>query len=111
MSDLDSYLESLYDDLQAKISGTALILHLARTPDNLIELAGNGMLRLHCTNSRFSIILIHAVLESFFLALARVLRDDWKKSIDLTTNIVYIFFCFSTFTNFHAILSKQKVHK
>ncbi len=49
------------------------------------------------------------VLESFFLALARVLRDDWKKSIDLTTNIVYIFFCFSTFSIFHTILSKQKV--
>lgn len=88
MADLESYLESLYDDLQAKIKGTALILQLARTPDNLFELAGN---------------------ESFFLALARVLRDDWKKSIDLTTNIVYIFFCFSTFSVFHGILSKQKI--
>ncbi len=50
MADLDSYLEFLYDDLQAKISGTALILHLARTPDNLIELAGNGMMRFTVIN-------------------------------------------------------------
>ncbi len=42
MSNLDTYLESLYDDLQAKISGTAMILQLARTPDNLTELAENG---------------------------------------------------------------------
>ncbi len=43
MSNVDSYLESLYDDLPAKISGTALILQLAKTPDNLMEFAENGM--------------------------------------------------------------------
>jgi hypothetical protein len=40
-----------------------------------------------------------------------VLREDWKKSIDLTTNIVYTFFCFSTFSNFHRLLSKHKVRQ
>lgn len=49
------------------------------------------------------------IAESLLLALARVLREDWKKSIDLTTNIVYTFFCFSTFSNFHRLLSKHKV--
>jgi hypothetical protein len=49
--------------------------------------------------------------ESLLLALARVLREDWKKSIDLTTNIVYTFFCFSTFSNFHRLLSKHKVRQ
>jgi len=42
MAELETYLESLYEDLPAKIKGTALILQLARTPDNLIELASNG---------------------------------------------------------------------
>jgi len=42
MAELDSYLELLYDDLQAKIRGTKLILQLARNPDNLQELASNG---------------------------------------------------------------------
>ena len=44
MTELDSYLELLYDDLQAKIRGTGFILQLARNPDNLNELSSNGML-------------------------------------------------------------------
>ena len=44
MAELDSYLELLYDDLQAKIRGTGLILQLARNPDNLNELSSNGVL-------------------------------------------------------------------
>ncbi|KAH3798889.1 hypothetical protein DPMN_152492 [Dreissena polymorpha] len=39
--------------------------------------------------------------ETVVSALARVLRDDWKKSSELATNIIYIFFCFSSFTQFH----------
>lgn len=42
MADLDSYLEGLYDDLPAKTKSTGLILHLAREPENLLELADNG---------------------------------------------------------------------
>ena len=43
MTELDSYLEMLYDDLQAKIRGTGLILQLARNPDHLSELHANGI--------------------------------------------------------------------
>ena len=42
MAELDSYLECLYEELPAKVRGTGLILQLARTPDNLLELANNG---------------------------------------------------------------------
>ena len=41
--------------------------------------------------------------------MARVLREDWKKSTELTTNIVYIFFCFSSFSQFHSIIIHYKV--
>lgn len=41
--------------------------------------------------------------------MARVLREDWKKSTELTTNIVYIFFCFSTFSQFHSIIIRYKI--
>ena len=44
MVELDGYLEGLYDDLQAKTKSTGLILQLAREPENLIELASNGMI-------------------------------------------------------------------
>ena len=54
MTELDSYLELLYDDLQAKIRGTGLILQLARNPDNLNELSSNGTsLYLKCLRSVF----------------------------------------------------------
>ena len=59
--------------------------------------------KLHITH------LISPRVDSMFLALTRVLRDDFRKSIELSTNIIYIFFCFSTFSNFHPILIQHKV--
>ena len=49
-------------------------------------------------------------LDSVLSAVSRVFRDDWKKSIELSTNIVYIFFCLSTFSQFHAIIAHYKVN-
>ena len=54
ISELDSYLENLYDDLQAKISGTGLILQLARLPDNLSFLEENGTMH-SCHYSHHSV--------------------------------------------------------
>lgn len=42
VNDLDDYLELLYEDIPEKIRGSALILQLARNPDNLEELFQNG---------------------------------------------------------------------
>ena len=42
-------------------------------------------------------------------ALARVLREDWKKSTELATNIIYTFFCFSSFTQFHGVIIHFKI--
>ena len=77
INNLDDYIELLYEDVRAKVRGSALILQLARNPDNLEELSQN---------------------ETLLGALSRVLREEWKVSIDLCTNIIYVFFCFSTFT-------------
>jgi hypothetical protein len=55
-------------------------------------------------------------MYSFYLtervlgALARVLREDWKQSLELSTNIVYVFFCFSTFSIFHPVITQHKVN-
>jgi hypothetical protein len=88
LAELDNYMELLYEDIPSRVKGTGLILQLARVPDNLQELAMN---------------------DALLLALARVFRDDWKKSFDLAINIVYIFFCFSTFTQFHSLVTEHKV--
>lgn len=42
-------------------------------------------------------------------ALSRVLREDWRKSLDLSTNIIYTFFCFSTYTHFHSVIVQYKI--
>ena len=85
---MDDYIELLYEEVPAKIKGSALILQLARNPDNLEELSQN---------------------ETLLGALSRVLREEWKVSIDLSTNIIYVFFCFSTFTQFHPIIARYKI--
>ncbi|KFB52104.1 AGAP000187-PA-like protein [Anopheles sinensis] len=85
---IDDYIELLYEDLPEKVKGSRLILQLARDPDNLEELEKN---------------------EAVLSALSRVLREDWRRSLDLSTNIIYIFFCFSTYTNFHSVIVNYKI--
>ncbi|KAM4624030.1 kinesin-associated protein 3-like isoform 2-T2 [Polymixia lowei] len=85
---VDEYVDLLYDDLPEKIRGSALILQLARNPDNLEELLHN---------------------ERALGALARVLREDWKQSVELATIIIYIYFCFSSFSQFHGVVSHYKI--
>ncbi|CAH1786263.1 unnamed protein product [Owenia fusiformis] len=88
INDVEDYLELLYEDIPEKLKGSALLLQLARNPDNLEELFQN---------------------ETVVQALARVLKDDWKKSTELATNIIYIFFCFSSFSQFHGVISHFRV--
>ncbi|KAM3865669.1 kinesin-associated protein 3-like [Diretmus argenteus] len=85
---IDEYVELLYEGIPEKIRGSALVLQLARNPDNLEELLHN---------------------ETVLGALARVLREDWKQSVELATIIIYIFFCFSSFSPFHAVVSHYKI--
>ncbi|XP_044216591.1 kinesin-associated protein 3a isoform X1 [Thunnus albacares] len=88
ISKIDEYVELLYEDIQEKIRGATLIFQLARNPDNLEELIQN---------------------ETALGALARVLREDWKQSVDLATTIIYIFFCFSSFSQFHGLVTHFKI--
>ncbi|XP_012275092.1 kinesin-associated protein 3 [Orussus abietinus] len=88
ISNIDGYIELLYEEISDKIKGSSMILQLARVPDNLLELTKN---------------------ESLLSALARVLREDWRRSIELSTNIIYIFFCFSTYRQFHNIVLEYRI--
>ncbi|XP_061594997.1 kinesin-associated protein 3a [Cololabis saira] len=85
---MDEYVELLYEDVQEKVRGARLILQLALNPDNLGELVQN---------------------ETTLGALARVLREDWKQSVDLATTITHIFFCFTSFSRFHGLVSHYKI--
>lgn len=111
---LDEYVELLYEDLQERVRGSSLILRLARCPDNLEELEKNGTKKMFTANhlpamKTNSLCGFSFFSESVLSALARVLREDWKKSLELSTNIIYIFFCFSTYTKFHNVIVQYRV--
>ena len=86
---LEEYMETLYEeDIDKKIRGTSLILQLVQNPENLDHFIDN---------------------DTVLGALARVLAEDRKKSVELSTNILEIFFCFSSFRQLHPILLQNKI--
>uniref|UniRef100_A0A8D3CHF9 Kinesin-associated protein 3a n=1 Tax=Scophthalmus maximus TaxID=52904 RepID=A0A8D3CHF9_SCOMX len=88
INSIDEYVELLYEDVQEKIRGATLLFRLARNPDNLEELIQN---------------------ETALGALARVLREDWKRSVDLAMTIIHVFFCFSSFSLFRDLVTHFKI--
>lgn len=58
---------------------------------------------------KHALLLLFISTETVVSALVRMLREDWKRSTDLATNIIYIFFCFSSFTSFHAVILHFKI--
>lgn len=88
MYKIDEYIEGLYEDIQEKVISTRNILSLAKSPQNMSALVQN---------------------ESLMSALSRVLREDGRRSMELITNIVYIFFCFSNFSEFHPVITANKI--
>ena len=89
MDSIDTYMEMLYEeDAKAKINATALILQLARNVANLEVLIQN---------------------ESLLASLSRTLKEEYKKNMDLTINIMHIFFSFSTFSQMHPVLVNYRI--
>jgi hypothetical protein len=99
MSELDDYLEMLYqvsgktgrereESLRLQERGTAMILKLCRNVMNLEQLIQNS---------------------TVMGALTRVLQEEFKKSIDLTFNIVRIFLAFSNFAEMHSLMANYRI--
>jgi len=88
INNLDEYVELLYEDVPSKIKASILIFCLIKNSDNLEALIDHG---------------------TVMGALSRVLREDWRKSVELSTNIIYIFFSFSTYLQFHQTIAHYKI--
>lgn len=99
LDDVDEYLDMLYqvsgksysdndNGIKMQIHGTAMILQLCCDVMNLEQLIQNS---------------------TMMGALARVLQDEHKKSIELSFNILRIFLAFSNFNELHALLANYKV--
>ena len=62
INDMDEYIELLYEDLPDKVRGSALILQLARNPDNLEELLLNG--NFNClNNTRLAVYSVNGIVS------------------------------------------------
>lgn len=85
---IDEYLESLYDEVAAKIVTSREILALVQDFSSLPVLVAN---------------------ETIIPALARVLREDGKKSIELASNISLIFLVLSHYEALQTQLTKNKL--
>lgn len=83
---IDDYLEALYDELPAKVVATAKLAQLSRRVEHLEELITH---------------------DSLLGALSRVLKEDGKRSVDLCTNIISVFFSLSNFSQFHPSISEH----
>ena len=81
---LDYYIELLYDELEDKIKGALSILNLVCKPENVSSLSKN---------------------DTLLCALSRVLREDGKKSLELSIYIACIFSHFSSYVDFHFAIS------
>ncbi|GLC39950.1 Adenylyl-sulfate kinase (APS kinase), partial [Pleodorina starrii] len=89
MNKLDTYIEGLYEEeMNLKVRATGMIAQLFRNTEN------------------FETLLSH---ETLLQTLSRVLREDGKRSIDLCTNIVSVFFSVSNFTQFHGLIMQNQV--
>uniref|UniRef100_A0A8R1TZH0 Kinesin-associated protein 3 n=1 Tax=Onchocerca volvulus TaxID=6282 RepID=A0A8R1TZH0_ONCVO len=88
MNNIEDYIEMLYDEVPEKTKAAALFLELSQNHGKLQQLIEN---------------------EVLMGALVRVLRDDWKKSFELATNILTMLYNFSIYTNFHQILAHHKI--
>ena len=81
--------EDLYEeDMRVKVRAVARIASLFREADNAEALLAH---------------------ESLLPTLARMLREDGKRSMDLCIHIAFVFFSLSNFSDFHALVCDNQV--
>ncbi|KAH0571284.1 Kinesin-associated protein [Spironucleus salmonicida] len=85
---LDEYIQAMYEDMVIKVAATAAIMRLCADKDNLDIIASNDQL---------------------LASLARTLRDDGLRNIEIATNISYIFFLLSRYEIYSPALITHKV--
>jgi len=88
LSRLEQYVEMMYDGTESATTATHQVLQLSRSPENLEPLIQN---------------------EALVGLLARLLKEEGRKSQDLAINVLYILFAFSSFTQFHPHLVSAAV--
>lgn len=89
IEDLDHYMEQLYEDeVAVKAEATLSLLALCRNPAHLEELAQH---------------------EQLIGVMSRLLREEGRKSMELSLNVVWCFYHFSHYRDFHPVILNNQV--
>ena len=89
INEIDNYIEMLYNEnIDTKLKGCISILYLWFSAVNMEEMIEH---------------------ESLLPAISRTLRDDFKKSLDLSLYLLNVFYAYSHFTDFHSLLIQNQV--
>jgi hypothetical protein len=89
IENLDKYIESFYEEaVEQKVQGAMSLLYLCFSNENM------------------EYMLEH---ETLFGTISRTLRDDYKKSLELTLYLLNIFQAYSNFTQFHEFLLTNQI--
>ena len=90
IENLDDYIELFHEEqVDLKVKGAQSILYLCLSNENM------------------EIMIDH---DTLFGTISRTLRDDFKKSIELTLYLLNIFQAYSNFTQFHEFLLTVSTH-
>lgn len=84
----DDYIELLYEDLPEKLKSAAMVYKLSLDHVNLVLMVEN---------------------EPLMCALSRLIREEGRKNIDLTTLIIATFANLSVYNQFHPTITRFKI--
>ena len=88
ITQLNDFIDLLYEEMPRKLTGALNIFRLSLENENLLTLTTD---------------------ESLLSALSRILREEGRKSNDLSSLILAFFCSISFFKEFHSIITKYKV--
>lgn len=74
--------------MDMKLKGCISILYLCFSAENMLDMLEH---------------------ESLLPAVSRILRDDYKKSLDLSLFLLNVFYAYSHFTDFHGVLVENQI--
>jgi len=89
IDEIEKYVDYLYEKPEDKIKGARFLLYLVQTPEN--------------------ISIIYEDHEKLLDVISRTLRDEHKKSLELSIYLIYFFYAFSQYQVFHPLLLHRSV--
>lgn len=100
---LEEYIQATYEDkMELKIASARKILRLTLEMSNIEYIIKHGNNQL--------IFLNYYLLDTLINALSRLLKEEYKKSLELCIILLCIFYVFSNYQIYHGILIEVYIY-